>query len=87
MPIFEETKRKDMKYRFLLNGNAIDRDGEEKARKFACSVPADTPVLVFEQAEDDQYKLTLIDRLRVCDIWDLPGDSYQDQLMRKMQKK
>jgi hypothetical protein len=68
-----------MTYRFLLNGHVIDKE-ERDAKIFAASIPADTPVLVFGKNE-------LIDKGCVCDIWDLPNESYQKKLNRKIHKK
>lgn len=68
-----------MTYRFLLNGQAIYKD-ERDAKIFAASIPADTPVLVFE-------KNILIDKGKVSDIWDLPNESYMEKLNKKIQKK
>jgi hypothetical protein len=68
-----------MTYRFLLNGQAIDKD-ERNAKIFAASVPVDTAVLIFVNEE-------LIDKGKVSDIWDLPNESYQEKLNNKIHKK
>lgn len=69
-----------MKYRFLMNGQSIDRDNEINAKKFACSVPTDTPVLIFDEEK-------WIDSCKVSDIWELPNDSYQERISKKLTKK
>lgn len=76
-----------MLYRFLLNGQSIDRRGELAACKFAASVPADTMVLLFQEASKNSEKLKLIDSCKVSDIWDVPQRSYQQRVMNNLKKK
>ena len=68
-----------MKYRFLINGQTVDR-GQASAKRFAASVPLNTPVVV-------ENKGKLIDMGSVEDIWDLPNESYTEKLNRKITKK
>jgi hypothetical protein len=69
-----------MKYRFNYNGYTIEREGARSAKRFATSVPPDTQVEIFEGSK-------LIDKCRVEDIWNLPNESYQKKLNRKIHKK
>jgi len=69
-----------MKYRFLMNGQSIDRDNEINAKKFACSIPTETSVLIFDEGK-------FIDSCKVSDIWELPNDSYQERISKKLTKK
>jgi hypothetical protein len=32
-----------------MNGQAIDRENEKTAKRFACSIPTETPVLIFDE--------------------------------------
>ena len=69
-----------MTYRFLMNGQAIDRENEKTAKRFACSIPTETPVLIFDEEK-------CIETCKVSDIWELPNESYQDRISKKLTKK
>ena len=69
-----------MTYRFLMNGQAIDRENEKTAKRFACSIPTETSVLIFDEGK-------FIDSCKVSDIWELPNESYQARISKKLTKK
>ena len=69
-----------MIYRFLLNNKTIDRSGEVSAKRFAVSVPADTPIIIIDGEK-------AIDHGKVEDFWEVSRGSCQERIMNRLTKK